>query len=55
MEKSKEKHLSVRLSSDLYQKYVEKAIERSNKENRIVKISEIVREVLEKGVKNVIK
>lgn len=50
MKKSRDKHLSVRLSSELYQKYVEKAIERSNKENRIVKMSEIIREVLETGV-----
>lgn len=46
----KDKHLSVRFSSELYQKYVENAIERSNKEKRIVKVSEIIREVLEKGV-----
>lgn len=52
MKKTIDKHLSVRLSSELYQKYIEKAIKRSNKENRIVKISEIVREVLEKGVED---
>lgn len=52
MEKSTDKHLSVRLSLELYQKYVEKAIKRSNKENRIVKISEIVREVLGKGIED---
>ena len=46
----KDKHLSVRFSSELYQKYIERAIERSNKENRIVKVSEIIREVLEKGI-----
>ncbi len=46
----KDKHLSVRFNSDLYQKYVERAIEISNKEKRIVKVSEIVREVLEKGI-----
>lgn len=46
----KDKHLSVRFSSELYQKYIEKAIERSNKENRIVKVSEIIREILEKSI-----
>ena len=48
--KKQDKHLSVRFNSELYQKYIEKAIERSNKENRIVKVSEIIREVLEKGI-----
>jgi hypothetical protein len=46
----KDKHLSVRFSSELYQKYIDEAINRSNKEKRIVKVSEIVREVLEKGI-----
>lgn len=46
----KDKHLSVRFSSELYQKYVNEAIERSNKENRIVKVSEVVREILERGI-----
>lgn len=46
----KDKHLSVRFSSELYQKYIDKAIERTNQEKRIVKVSEIIREVLEKGI-----
>lgn len=46
----KDKHLSVRFSSELYQKYVNEAINRSTKEKRIVKVSEIIREVLEKGI-----
>lgn len=46
----KDKHLSLRFSSELYQKYVERAIKRSMKENRIVKVSEVIREVLEKGI-----
>lgn len=49
-ENKKTKHLSVRFSSELYQKYINKAIERTNQENRIVKVSEIIREVLEKGI-----
>lgn len=48
--KTKDKHLSVRFSSELYQKYIDKAIQRSNKEKRIVKVSEIIREILEKGI-----
>lgn len=50
MNNKKEKAISLRLTEELYQKYVEMAIERSNKENRIVKVSEIIREVLEKGI-----
>jgi hypothetical protein len=50
MSKEKDKHLSVRFSSVLYQKYIDKAIKRSSDEKRIVKVSEIIREVLEKGV-----
>jgi len=50
MKKTIDKHLSVRLSYELYQKYVEKAIKRSNEEKRIVKVSEVIRESLEKGV-----
>lgn len=46
----KDKHLSVRFSSELYQRYIYKALERANKEKRIVKVSEIIREVLEKGI-----
>ena len=46
----KDKHLSIRFSSELYQKYVDEAIKRSVQEKRIVKVSEIIREVLEKGI-----
>lgn len=55
MKDSKDKHMNIRLSSELYQKFIEKAIERSTKEKRVVKISEIVREALEKGVDDGIK
>lgn len=43
----KDKHLSIRISDELYQKYVEIAIKRSTKERRIVNVSEIIRDVLE--------
>ena len=46
----KDKHLSIRISDGLYQKYVKEAIKRSNEEGRIVKVSEIIRESLEKGL-----
>jgi predicted DNA-binding protein len=52
MKNTKDKHLNIRLSSELYQKFVNIAIARSSKENRIVKISEIVREILKKGVED---
>lgn len=48
MKEKKDKAISLRLSEELHQKYVEKAIERSNKEKRIVNVSEIIREVLER-------
>ena len=44
------KHLSIRLDSDLHQKLVDKAISKSAEENRIVKVSEIVRDIIEKGL-----
>lgn len=50
MKEKKDKHLSVRLDCELYQKYVDKAIKRSVDSGRIVKVSEIVRETLEEGV-----
>ena len=50
MNNKKEKAISLRLTEELYQKYIDKAIERTNQEKRIVKVSEIIREVLEKGI-----
>nr|QBM02808.1 hypothetical protein [uncultured archaeon] len=47
--KMKDKHITLRLTSDTYQTYVEKALKRGQKEKRIVKISEVLREVLENG------
>lgn len=49
MNNKKDKHLTIRLSNSLYEHYVEKAIKKSQKEHRIVKVSEVLREVLEKN------
>jgi hypothetical protein len=48
----KDKALSIRITDDLYQQYVEETIKRTNTEKRLVKVSEIIREVLEKGLTN---
>lgn len=50
MKKPKEKAISLRLSQELYQKFVEKAIRQSSKEKRIVSISEVIRQILEKVI-----
>lgn len=50
MKKTKEKATSIRLGADLYQKLVDKAINQSNKKKRLVNVSEIIREILEKGI-----
>lgn len=50
MKHTKEKAISLRLSPELYQKFVDKAIKQSNSKKRLVNISEIIREILEKGV-----
>lgn len=47
----KNKTITFRLDSIQHQKCLDIAIERSKKENRIVKISEIIREAINKGLK----
>lgn len=47
----KDKSLTVRIPKELYQKYLDIAIKKSNKERRIVKVSEIVRQALENYIK----
>lgn len=44
----KDKHITLRLQNDLYQSYIEKALKKGQKEKRIVKISEVLRDALEK-------
>lgn len=51
MENKKDKSITIRVPTELYQQYVNETINRTNKENRLVKVSEIIREVLEKGLK----
>ena len=50
MKKTKEKAISLRLSVDLYEKIVNKAIEQSKSEKKMVHISEIIRKTLEDNV-----
>lgn len=50
---SKEKTITFRLGKEQYQKCLEEAISRTNKENRIVKLSEIIREVIDKGLSKI--
>ena len=47
----KNKTITFRLSKEQHQKCLDIAIKRSMKENRIVKLSEIIREALERGLK----
>lgn len=46
----KDRHLTIRIPQKLHNSLVKKALDRGVKENKIIKISEIVREILEKGV-----
>jgi hypothetical protein len=48
---NKEKSITIRLGKDLHQQIINKAIEASVKEGKIVKISEIIRIALENLVK----
>lgn len=45
----KDKHLNIRIPKELYEAYVKKTLIQSQKENRLIKISEIIRDVLEKN------
>ena len=47
----KNKTVTFRLDSKQHQKCLDIAIQRSKKENRIVKLSEIIREAIDKGLK----
>ena len=47
-ENSKDRSVTIRINKDVYQKLVDETLERSVKEGRIIKISEIIREKLEK-------
>lgn len=45
----KERPVTIRISNELYEFFLEKALNRAQKEKRIVKISEIMRDALERG------
>ena len=45
----KDKAISLRLPTELYEVYVQKALDKSNKEKRIVNVSEIIRDILEEN------
>jgi hypothetical protein len=47
----KDKHLTIRITHELYEAYVKKTLAMSQKEKRLIKISEVIREILEKNKK----
>lgn len=47
--KQKDKAITVRIPIKLYDFFLEKTLERTQKERRVVKISEIIREAIENG------
>jgi predicted CopG family antitoxin len=47
-EYSKDRSVTIRINKDVYQKLVDETLERSVNEGRLIKISEIIREKLEK-------
>lgn len=47
----KGKTITFRLDTEQHQKCLSEAIKRTNKENRIVNLSEIIREAITKGLK----
>ena len=49
--KSKDKTITFRLTAEQHQKCIDRALTRGQKENRLIKISEIIREAIEKGLK----
>lgn len=51
MKEKKDKAISIRVSQDLYSKYVTETIKRSGDENKLIKVSEIIREALESYMK----
>lgn len=50
MKQPKEKAISLRLHIELYEKLVNKAINQSKKDKRIVHISEVIRKILEESI-----
>jgi len=46
----KGKSVTFRMSEMLYEKCVKRAIKKTNEEGKIIKVSEVIREILEGGV-----
>lgn len=46
----KDKHLTIRISQELHNSLVKKALENGLKENKIIKLSELIREILENNI-----
>lgn len=49
----KNKSITIRINSKLYDNCVKEALNLGKKENRIINVSEIIRILLEKGIKDV--
>jgi hypothetical protein len=47
-ENSKDRSVTIRINKDVYQRLVDETLKRSVNEGRLIKISEIIREKLEK-------
>jgi len=47
-ENSKDRSVTIRINKDVYQRLVDETLERSVKEGKLIKISEIIREKLSK-------
>lgn len=47
----KEKHLTIRIPIELYNILIEKALKKGSKEKKIIKLSEIIREILQNDEK----
>lgn len=48
-DKQKDKPVTIRITKELYDFFLDKALNRAQKEKRVVKISEIMREAMERG------
>ena len=46
---TKDKPVTIRIPTDLYDFFVQKALTRGQEEKRIVKVSEVMREAMEAG------
>jgi len=46
----KEKHLTIRISGELHEKLIEKTLLESNEKKKLIKLSEVIRTILENAV-----